>query len=226
MPDYWTAIERVSAVVALGSLPYLVRQQRKRKADIGWDFKSSHREVVNQGSLDYGVAHFTGSLKNQSLEDNTVQRVWLVVWRTSKRRATRRLGHGDAAILDGSGAQIGPTLHLPARQSRDVSIRFKFPLTGTADAPMFEATAPTHPGSRIEAARYEYSLGFEDVAGNFFDDHGKLRSLRSLNLRWTLDNAWERLKDGHPMPILKHLSIMWWEDFTFAVRRALRSIGL
>jgi len=47
-----------------------------------------------------------------------------------------------------------------------------------------------------------------------------------LNLRWTLDNAWQRLRDGHPFDFIKHVGAIVLEDVRFAVARLFRSAGV
>lgn len=224
---FWLVLERVSVLVALVGIPYLVHERRKYLPKLVFDLSGSHRTEFEKDGLQFGRASFSGSLKNLSLEPNTVQRVYLVVWRTERRNSTRRFGHGGTTILDENRERVGPPLVLPPRSSKKVRIEVETALDGTEDATLWRATVPASPDApHLRLPRYEYELALEDVAGNLFDQKGLPRSRKAIALRWTWNNAWERFKDGNPLPLVRHTVAIFIEDLRFAIKRVLRKIGL
>jgi hypothetical protein len=169
---------------------------------------------------------FRGSIQNRSLDPNSVEKVYLVVWRTKSKRNTLRFGFGGNVVRDKDDQVIGPPIRFLGRESKQVTIICEFPLTGTQDQRLFTEMMPLpgHPNFQIN--RYTYELAFEDIAGNLFDKDGLPRSMKTLNLRWTLDNAWQRLRDGHPFDFINHIGAIVVEDVRFAIARLFRSIGI
>ena len=74
--------------------------------------------------------------------------------------------------------------------------------------------------------KYHYELAFEDVLGNLFDQNGVLCNRRGMDLRWTLENTFEKLKDGNPLPFIWHWLRILTTDLVFAGRRLIRRLGL
>lgn len=225
MPAIWTDLIEAGAVVSITGVPYLVYDKRKRLPHLVGSFHSYQRSEFNRDGMEFGRIQFQGTIKNASLEANSVEKVFLVVWRTKRKMNTRRFGYG-AKILDERDDEVGPPLQLPARSSRTVNVVCDFPLTGTNDMQLYRAMMPVAGLATHFLPRYEYELAFEDVDGNLFDKDGIPRSRKSIDLRWTLDNAWERFKDGRPWALLHHGSLIAFEEIRFAWKRFLRMIGL
>ena len=226
MHALWVDVEEASSVVALVGLPYLMLDKRRRLPRLAFERGGSSRETLNRDNLTFGRIRFSGTIKNKSLESNTIDKVFLVVWRTKRRMGVRRYGFGGVQILDEDAKQIGPPLTLPARSSRAVTIICEFPLTGSNDAQLFNATKPLPGNPNFLLPRYEYDLAVEDIEGNLFDINGYSLSRKSIDLRWTIDNAWEQLKDGKPLPLVRHLLQILWEEVRFLWRKCLRFLGL
>jgi len=171
---------------------------------------------------------FTGSIQNRSLEPNTIEKVYLVVWRTKRKRYTHRMGFGGNSVLDKDNNPIGPPVALNGRQSIPVTVVCEFPVKGTADERLFGRMTPlsTIPFLAMPSFLNDYELAFEDVSGNLFDQNGLPRSMKSINLRWTLDNSIDRFKDGQPMALARHVGAMTFEEIRFTVKRMLRFVGL
>lgn len=64
------------------------------------------------------------------------------------------------------------------------------------------------------------------VIRELFDQDGLLRNDKGRGLRWTLENTFRQLKDGHPLPFARHLVSIVATDAVFFVRRNLRRLGL
>jgi hypothetical protein len=222
----WVDIEEASSVVALVGLPYLMLDKRRRLPNLAFEKGGIFRQTFDSDNLTFGRITFSGTVKNKSLESNTIDKVFLVVWRTKRRMGVRRYGYGGVQMLGEDETPIGPPLTLPARSSRTVKIVCEFPLTGSSDAHLFNATKPLPGNSNFLLPRYEYDLAFEDIEGNLFDINGYPLSRKSIDLRWTIDNAWEQLKDGKPLPLVRHLLRIFWEEVRFLWRKLLRFLGL
>ena len=203
----------------------LLHHKRRRSPHFRFDFGRDHHELFQQGELDFGRATFTGSIKNRSLEANSIKTVYLVVWRTKLRAAALHYSFGGH-VLDESRQRIGPPLDFRPRSSQAVTILCEFPFTGTVDDQLSTVTQPVRGNPNLLLPRYKYELVFEDVAGNLFDKDGYPRSRRSIDIYCTLDKAWERLKDGDPLPMIRHLARIAWEGGRFGLQRLARVLGL
>lgn len=227
MTAFWNMVQIVSGIVTIVGVPYLVYQARKRRPLLKFDSAGQHgHPYEDESGRLRGVLTFRGTLINPSLETNTVSRIYLVVWRTKAKKATRRLGYGGVSVTDPDG-EIGPPIPFPARSARDVVVRCDFGVSGTADEQLFTATrSVSAEAPHLQIPRYKYELAFQDVDGNLLDEEGLPRSLRAIGLRWTMDNAWERAKDGKPLALLKHWMVILREDTRFSVKRLFRAMGL
>lgn len=221
----WLWVERLGAIVAAVGVPYLVLNQRRRLPHFRFLFASGNREQYVDGTLTFGRITFQGSIQNRSLEPNTIERVYLVVWRTSRKRNTLRYGYGGIEVRDQAGNLIGPPIAFIPRESKMVTIRCDFPLTGTADQRLFTATTPLVNNPLFAMPTYAYELAMEDVSGNLFDQAGLPRSRKLIDLLWTFDNAWQSFRDGHPAMLMRHTAAIGWEEIRFFVKRRARAIG-
>jgi hypothetical protein len=226
MPAVWTDVERASSVVALVGLPYLMIDKRRRLPHLAFERHGVSGEIFDLDNLTFGRITFTGTMKNRSLETNTIEKVYLVVWRTRRRMGVRRYGYGGVRIIDADDQQVGPPLTLAARSSRAVKIICEFPLTGSSDMELFTAKKPLPGLPNYLVQRYDYDLALEDIEGNLFDIHGGPLSRKSIDLRWTLDNAWEQFKDGKRLPLLRHALQIVWEEIRFSWKKLVRVLGL
>ena len=220
----WTDVQEAASVVALVGVPYLIFDKRKRLPHIVFDRGGYAGGSFDRDGLKFGQLTFTGTIKNSSLESNVIEKVFLVVWRTKRKMAVRRYGYGGVAIMDVSGEVIGPPMILAARSSQAVTITCEFPLTGSSDAELFTAKKPIPGIPHFSIQRYEYDLAFEDIEGNLFDRHGYPLSRKSIDLRWSIDSAWEKFKDGKPLPLVKHSLRIAWEEVRFTWKKLLRSL--
>jgi hypothetical protein len=223
MDSVWLLLERIAVVVTLLGLPYLVVSNRRRVPRFSFSFTGGQREFFDRDNLEFCRFTFRGTVRNQSLDENSIERIYLVVWRKGKK-GTRRFGLG--AVVEEGGVQVGEPLHFSGRQSRRLEIRFEVPLTGSGEAQLTTATVPIGTSGNVQFPKYEYELAFEDVLGNLFDRDGLPRNRRGIDLRWTLDNTFEKLRDGNPFPLLWHLLRIVVTDVVFFFKRQIRRFGL
>jgi hypothetical protein len=222
--DVWSALLDLAAVIAILGLPYLVVSNRRRVPRFSFDFSASNREFTKRDNLDIGIFSFSGSVRNQSLDPNSIQRIFLVVWQNKRRKSTLRFGHGATVTQDGS--QLSEPIRFDGREGKKLDIVFEVPLTGTEDARLARALSPISTGSPYHLPTYQYELAFEDISGNLFDYHGMLRSRKGIDLRWTIGNTLEKLKGGNPAPFLWNLARIYISDGVFFVRRTIRRLGV
>lgn len=219
----WTLLERIAAVVAVVSLPYLVIKARQGQPRFSFQLAGSYREFFNRDNLDYCRMHFTGTLKNHSTKPNSVQRIILVVWSDPKKRSVKRFGFGVSRI-ECEGVDLHEPLLFDAKEGKTLNVDFEIPLTGTSDKELVEAFRAI--GENMYLPQYEYELAFEDTDGHLFDQEGILRNRTAIDLRWTLPNTYQQLTEGRMLPFLRHLGKIYWASARFTIRKFIRSLGV
>jgi hypothetical protein len=229
---FWQIITGAASVVTIVGLPYLVVSYRKRVPRFSFGFSGSAKSELKRDGLDMGRLQFQGSVRNQSLDPNSIEQIRLVIWKTKCRRGTHTFGYVPLEITENGIAQHLP-LSFSARESKTLTLVYEIPLTGTHEAELFRALQPVAPdipgaplGATLYLPKYQYELAFKDVLGNLFDQDGLLRNEKGIGLRWTLENTFRQLKDGHPLPYARHLVSIFATDVVFFVRRNLRRMGL
>ena len=222
--DAWAVVNDTASVVSLLGLPYLVVSNRRRVPRFSFDFSSSTREFTNRDNMAWCRFTFSGLVRNQSLDQDSIQRIFLVVWHNKRHKATRRFGFG-ARILE-NGVDLHEPIAFGPREGKKLEISFEVALTGSDDARLATETQPITPGSNLHLPKYEYELAFEDISGNLFDRHGALINRRGLDLRWTIGNTMESLKGGNPLPFFSHWSKIYITDAIFFARRMVRRLGI
>lgn len=224
--DWWTWIERTSALASLVGIPYLVTKERKRAPRFSFSFRGSSGKTIIKDGHEFRRFEFIGDVINHSVSENTIHQVCLVVWRDKKRNDTRRFGYGAISITDESGQKLAEPLKFEPLEGKRLTIVFETIIKGSTDEPLLNAFVPLQPGSEMYLPKYTYQLAFEDVNGNLFDQDGKLRNRKGIDLRWTLPNTFDSLRDGNPLPLVKHRLAILWSDVRFAMRRFLNQLGL
>lgn len=228
----WSVITDIAAVITLLGLPYLVVNYRRRAPRFSFAFKGSSRQEFDRDGLRFCRFQFQGSIRNESLDPNSIEQINLVVWETKRKRGTRTFGYIPTQITEGDERHTLP-LRFDARHGRDLTVTFEVPLTGTHEVELVRAVEPVpagtpgvRPGQTFYMPKYIYELAFEDITGNLFDQGGLLRNKKGIQLRWTLENTFKQLKDGNPLPFIKHLLSIVVTDAVFSVRRNLRRLGI
>jgi hypothetical protein len=232
MSEFWQVVGDIAAVVTIIGMPYLVVNYRKRAPRFSFGFAGSSREEFARDGIEYCRFRFEGSVRNLSLDPNTIDHIHLVVWKSRRRRGTRSFGYSPSAVQEHDQPRTLPLAFGP-REAKRLTISFAVALTGSHDAelvralePVSQATPGVLRGTTLYLPKYQYELAFKDVTGNLFDQNGLLRNEKGIGLRWTLENTFRQLKDGHPMPFVRHLSSIAVSDAIFFVRRNLRRLGL
>lgn len=204
-----------------------LRKRYKLKFTLGW---SSGAKFYKKDKHTYATWTFSGLLKNQSLDPNCLIRIYLVVWRDKKRNSVLRFGYGDVSIKEEKKSVKLP-LRLKPREAKNINVSFDFIVSGTSDRKILEsANKPVGWVSRnwledflltrkFRKKRTGYELAFEDVNENLFDQYGRLRNRKEIDLWWALSNykGIRRLRQLGKIYLLKIL---------FFLKVFLRNIGL
>jgi len=227
----WHVIEVIAAVITIIGLPYLVASYRKRAPRFSFAFHGSATRDFHRSGSNFREFTYTGSVRNQSLDPNSIERIYLVVWKTKRKKGTRSFGSYNPRIKENEQEHHLP-LKFEPRQGRTLIMTFEVPMQGH-DAELMNAVEPldpsipgTPPGAQLFLPKYKYELAFEDIVGNFFDQDGILRNRRGIDRRWTLENTFRQLKDGNPTPFVRHIVGIGVGDFIFFFRRNLRRLGI
>jgi hypothetical protein len=221
--DIWKWVERASAVIALVGVPYLVNANRQRVPRFSFKFTASRGELFERDGLEWCRFAFSGTVRNQSLDHNSVQNVRLVVWR-KRGKAYRTFGYTPTKITE-HGEVIQEPLSFGPREARKLDIEFEVALTGTHERQLVYARKKISDEPEIYKPVHEYELCFEDINGNLFDKDGLPCNRKGADLRWTLENTFIKLKEGNPVPLIRHAIKILVSDGQFAIKRAIRWLG-
>ncbi len=210
----------------MGGIPYLVNDRRKRNPRFSFEFAGTSGQPFNRDGKAWYRFTFEGSIKNHSIETNTLQRIFLVVWRDKKRTDTRRFGHGSTDIHDTNGTQVKEPIKFEPKESKKLTIIFESIVEGTSDKEILSVLEPIQPGSQYYLPKYQYELAFEDINGNLFDKNGYLKNRKTIDLKWTLPNTFNALRDGNILPFIKHKTSIYLSDLLFQLKKFQRFLGL
>lgn len=229
---FWSVLADIATIITIVTLPYLFYSYRKRSPRFSFAFLGSARQGFSRDNMEFCRLTFEGAIRNQSLDPNSIEAIHWVVWTDKRKKGTRSFGGSPVSITE-NGQDRALPLSFQPRQARRVTIVFELPLTGSHDKHLVEALEPlplnttgAEPGTMYYLPKYTYELAFKDILDNLFDQDGLLRNQRGIDRRWTLDNTFAQLKDGHPLPFIRHSISIYVTDLVFALRRTVRKIGL
>lgn len=226
MTEFWEWTQRISAVVALFSLPYLVGKQRRALARFSYDFSGSSGKAYAKDGKQHYIFTFNGDIKNHSLNPNTITKIYLVVWKDSRRESTLRFGYGHYAITDAQGNKLSEPLVFAPRESKKLEIVNDSIVEGTADEKILTEVYKVYPDSNVYLPKHQYQLAFEDQDGNMFDHNGRLISRELIDLNWTLENTFSKLKEGKYSPFIHHKIKIQKARFKLCWRKFIRWLGM
>lgn len=220
-------ILKLGSISGLISLPYLVFQNLRKRPCFKLEFHgSSGAHYDNNGAHFYRYS-YTGILKNQSLDPNTVNRFYLAVWKNKSKTSALRFGHGGIRITDKStDKEVKLPIPFAPREARHVNIVFEFPVKGTADERLLKQHEEAKPGSGLYLAKYEYEICIEDVTENLFDSDGKQINREEIGLRWTFPNSIRKLKQRRVAPVIKHFCQIVFSNVRFRTKLLAQTLGL
>lgn len=225
--NYFDIVLKVGSLAGLAGLVYGIHNNRKNRPRLKFTFEAS---VVNQDEKDKNTAYycFTGLLKNQSLQPNSIVRLYLTVWGSKRKGATLRSGHVVKHIFDVSDVEkrqeLALPLYLQPKDARRVEIWFPISLTGNQDGKLLhekgqEISLPD--GTKLSFPKHKWEFLIEDTAENMFDfTYGGIVSRELSDLWWTLPNY-----SSKPLKYGKQLLKICWAYIKHFVSRLASSFG-
>lgn len=223
----WQIILNIGSVSGFIALIYTVFQSLGRRPKFKFDFSSCNGTFSNEDKLLYDTITFKGTLKNQSLDPNSISRIILVVWKNRKKNETLRFGYGGVTIKNtANNEEIKLPIPFAPKEAMALEIICKFAVTGTSDEKILSDFVPIRPRSQLLRHKYEYELAFEDVSENLFDQNGELCNREEMDLRWTLPNSTRDIHNGVYWPFIKHKFKIAWSRVRFGWKIILQSLGL
>ena len=218
---------KVGSISGLVSLAFTIRNQIQRRSKFKFDFRSHSGSFNTRDNIEFYDIQFDGHIKNQSNEQNSVTAVYYAIW--GNRSRTKTLAFGSDAAL-GDPNHVDQSVSLPmlfeAKEGKRVMIRFAVALTGTHVGELVRAQRQVTESSALTLPRHEFKLAFEDVNETLFDDQGKIKSRKLINLWWTLENTFTALKRGNPFPYLGHMLQILLAYAGWKIRGFFAALGL
>ncbi len=215
----------LGSLIALIGVPYLIVSHRSDRQNLKFIFSSSAGNY-NAGTDEYKW-ETGGIIKNCSNKENTIVRIYRIVWKNLKRNSYLANSLANIEVLDlASNEKIILPLYLLHKRAYKLRVTTKFNVRGTSDERILSEREEIMPGSRIFLPKHRYELCFEDIDGNFFDQRGKLVNLEEADLWWTLENTFTYLKDWDIFPFFKHSIMITKSKIKFFLKVTLWNLGL
>lgn len=224
--DIWQIIERIGAITAIITLPYLVLRERRNIQKFSYDFSGSSGRSHQKDGHEYYKFTFDGTIKNHSLSPNSINKIYMVVWKDHKKQAALRFGYGHYEINDSNGNALNETMQFEPREVKKLTIVNDSLIEGTSDEKLLGEMIEVIPGSKLLMHKHQYELAFEDSSGKLFDQNGKLLNRKLIDLNWTLENTFAQLKDGKYGPFIKHKFNIVKEKLRLRAAKFTRFFGL
>lgn len=217
---------KIGSVSGLASLMFTIQDQLKKRSKFKFDFRSHTGKITTHDNLEFYEIMFDGYVKNQSNEQNSITDIFYSVWGNKARTKTLANGMG-AEILDADNQEkkIPLPILFEGKEGKHLIIKFSVCLTGTGVNELVRARRSVLEGSPITLPKYEFTLAFKDVDETLFDDKGKIRSQKLIDLWWTLPNTFNSLKTGNPIPYFWHMLKILLAYAAWKQRLALATIG-
>ncbi|HSW88139.1 MAG TPA: hypothetical protein VLG12_03175 [Candidatus Saccharimonadales bacterium] len=227
MHNFWTdllpQVINVAGFTALMGLIYAIGANRSKKPH--FDFLFSYQTGTYNSQTDEYSWQTGGIIKNRSTNENTIVRIYRIVWKNKKKNSYLANSLANIQVKDkGTNRQINLPLYFLKKQAFDLEISTKFQVTGTSDEQLLRERVEIAPN--LFLPKYKYELCFEDIEGNFFDQQGKLVNLHEADFWWTLVNTFESLKNWNIKPFLKQSFLILLSKISFSLKKILWALGI
>jgi len=218
-------IFNIGSVAGLLTLFILIFSSLRKKPKFKFDSLHFNGYIKKDNNSKYNF-EFTGILKNQSIESNTIVRIYLVVWGNRKNNSTLRFGYHGLQIID---CLLNVEIELPisflAREAKKMKINYEIDYSGT-DKKLIEAIEPFKPAISTYVYKHKYELVFEDINENFFDQQGNLINIEENKLRWVMPNFLNELQKGNAKPLSIHRKKILKSRIKFRIKKFAEDIGI
>lgn len=225
----WKFILQLGSISGLLSLAFTISAHIRKRRRFSFGFQGSSGTAATRDNLEFYDLKYSGHVKNESGEPNSIVQIGYVVWANKAR--TRSLSSGtNSVIRDHAGVELHTPILFSPFEGKALKIDFAVCLTGTHNRELVLARKVVSkiPGatSGLSVPKYEYELVFTDINGRLFDHTGQLRSQKLINLWWTLENTFRSLKRGNPLPYVWHMMKICVTSMLFRMRRFFWHLGL
>lgn len=224
----WQLILQTGSISGLLTLFYTISHNLKKKPRFKFDFRVSSGTFIFKDNLEQYHLLFDGYVKNQSIEPNSITNICYAVWANKSRTKTLSCGGQPFLItLNPNSSQSSvdlPILFKP-RESKHLRIEFYIVIQGTHDKKLVETVEKLSPTSEFYAPKYQYRLTFKDVNENLFDDQGRIKSQKLMDLWFLLPNTFNKLQNGNPLPYMGHMLKILYVYVIFNLKRLIGIIG-
>jgi len=218
-------IFNIGSIAGLISLFIMIFASLRKKPKFSFDSLHFIGQVNSNEEKKYRF-EFTGIIKNQSIEQNTIIRIYLVVWSNKKNYSTLRFGYHDLKI---ENLQTNQEIELPLsflpREAKKLKIIYDIDYIGK-DKELIEAIEPFKPSFSTFVYKYQYELVFEDINENYFDQFGKIINIDEKNLRWVIPNFLNGLQKGNSKPLSLHRRKIFKSRIKFRIKNFFQNIGI
>ena len=218
-------IFNIGSVAGLFTLFIVIFSSLRKKPKLKFDSSHFIGSIKKDDKSKY-IFEFTGILKNQSIEPNTIVRIYLVVWGNRKNNSTLRFGYHGLRLID---CQQNIEIELPIsflpREAKKLKIIYEIDYIKT-DKELIEAVEPFKPAISTYVYKYQYELVFEDINENFFDQQGNLINIEENKLRWVMPNFLSELQKGNAKPVSTHRKKIFKTRIKFRIKKFVQNIGI
>lgn len=219
-------IFKAGSISGLLALLFNIREQLRKRSRFKFDFQGTNgRNYVQHGHL-YLELNFDGFVKNQGNEVNSITQVSTIIWKNKSRTQTLSQNTACRIFRVDNGEELFLPILFQPREGHRLRIQFDLCLTGTQLVELVQARVERPAGSGFHLPRHEFKLAFKDVNETLFDDTGRIRSQKLINLWWTLPNAIDDWKRGKRLPILMHTTAIFVAYVGWRLKLIASAIGL
>ncbi len=218
-------IFNIGSVAGLFTLFIVIFSSLRKKPKLKFDSLHFFGHIKKDDESKYNF-EFTGLLKNQSVEPNTIVRIYLVVWGNRKNNSTLRFGYHGLRIIDClPNIEIELPISFLPREAKKMKIIYEIDYSET-DKKLIEAVEPFKPAISTYVYKYKYELVFEDINENFFDQQGNLINIEENKLRWVMPNFLDELQKGNAKPLSIQRKKIFKTRLRFRIKKFIQSIGI
>jgi len=218
-------IFNVGSIAGIISLFIAIFASLRKKPKFSFDSTHFFGHIDSNDDKKY-IFEFTGIIKNHSIEQNTIIRIYLVVWGDKKNYSTLRFGYHGLKI---ENIQTNQGIELPLsfspREAKKLKIIYDIDYI-ERDKKLIDAIEPFKPSLSSFVHKYEYELVFEDINENYFDRFGKIINIEEHNLRWVLPNYVNDLQEGNSKPLSTHRRKIFKSRLKFRIKKFFQNIGI
>lgn len=216
----------VGSFSGLLSILFTLREKSRKKPKFKYTFRGSSRDHFIKDGHNYCKLTFTGDIKNQSSEPNSITNIYYAIWDGKSRSRTLAFG-GEPVIENLPTKQIQ---HLPLsfnpKESKRLSIQYEQIVSGNHLEKLLTDVTRFSSDSNVYLPKHNPRIVLQDTNENIFEENGELLNRKLIDLWWTLPNSFESLKKGNPIPWLSHMLKIFLNFLVYKITKLIYLIGV